>query len=306
MSGEAPGLGEVLTHFTLSVPWLLALAAAAAWYARASHRAAGGPGPGHPAWRGLSFYGALVCVAIATVSPLEHYGNQALWINFLGFLVLTMVAPPLLLLGAPLTLAFRVSSPGMRRRLRRWYQGRLAAFLTFPVFTWLGFAAVTYLWQFTPLTEYAAEHRAVRDIQLSTLLVISLLFWQAALCVDPVRWRMAYPLRALYVFVEMTHKALFGGMFLSMTSTFHTKFGSAAAAWAPNPLDDQRFAILVLWIGGNMVFVAALIGIVIGWIRYEGRNALRTDRRLALQRAAAARRQAALEQVFGNRPQVPR
>jgi hypothetical protein len=57
-------------------------------------------------------------------------------------------------------------------------------------------------------------------------------------------------------------------------------------------------AILILWIGGNLIFVVALIGLVIGWIRYEQRNQQRTDYRLRLQSQAKRRRRAALDKVF--------
>ncbi len=109
---------------------------------------------------------------------------------------------------------------------------------------------------------------------------------------------MPYPLRSLYVFVEMTHKGLFGGMFLSMTTAMHSDFAAGAPGWAPNALTDQRISILILWIGGNMIFLVALIGLVLKWVAYERRNQHRTDRRLALQREAARKRRAALDQVF--------
>jgi cytochrome c oxidase assembly factor CtaG len=113
---------------------------------------------------------------------------------------------------------------------------------------------------------------------------------------------MAYPLRALYVFVEMTHKGLFGGMFLSMTSPFHDEFAANLPAWAPSPMDDQRLGILVLWVGGNLIFMVALVGLVARWLQYERRNAHRTDWRLRLRRQAEARRKAAIEQVFRRSP----
>jgi cytochrome c oxidase assembly factor CtaG len=170
--------------------------------------------------------------------------------------------------------------------------------VTFPVATWLAFAVVTYIWQFTTLTDLAARNAAARDLQLATLLLVGLLFWLPAVAADPVRWRLAYPVRALYVFVEMTHKALFGGMFLSMNHAFHRDFAARAPDWAPSPMMDQRAAILILWIGGNLIFLLALILIVAGWIAYDARAARRADWRLALERAARERRRQALDQVF--------
>ncbi|WP_322795542.1 cytochrome c oxidase assembly protein [Tepidiforma sp.] len=275
------------------LPLVVGAAAAAILAARTAR-----PRSPHPRWRLIALLSGLLAILLATVTPIEHLGNQVLWVNFLGFLLLTMVAPPLILLGAPLTLAFRAAAPSQRRRLRALYRSRIAAALTFPVFTWLVFAVVTYLWQFTRLTELAARDPILRDLQQFTLLLVGLLFWLPAVATDPHRWRLPYPLRALYVLLEMTHKALFGGMFLSMNAAMHRHFAENAPAWAPDPLLDQRMAILVLWLGGNLIFVAALIAIVVGWIRYEQRNQRRVDYRLALQREAERRRRAALEQIF--------
>ena len=135
----------------------------------------------------------LALVFVATQSPLEHYGNQLLWADFGGMLLLTMIAPPLILLGSPLTLAFRASGPRGRARLRRLYRGRTARIVAMPIVSWLLFAVVTYAWQFMGITEDAAANVFVRDVQQLSLFAVSLLFWWPALCADPVAWRMNHP-----------------------------------------------------------------------------------------------------------------
>lgn len=288
----------MLQHFSFDPFWLVALAIAAALYAHAFRRTRAPGRVAHP-WARLAAYQAgLLVMAVATLSPLDYWGNRVLWLNFTGFLLVTMVAAPLVVLGAPLTLAFRVAGPDGRTILRRFYRSRLVSAVTFPVVSWLAFAVATYVWQFTALTEIAARHAVVRDLQQASLLLVSLAFWLPALCSDPLRWRMPYPLRVLYVLVEMTHKGLFGGMFLSASHPFHSYFANHAPAWAPSAMTDQRMGILVLWIGGNLIFVAVLIALVFQWIQYEGRNQHRVDLRLKLAREAANRRRAALDQVF--------
>ncbi|MCC7366185.1 MAG: cytochrome c oxidase assembly protein [Dehalococcoidia bacterium] len=297
MDGDAPGFAEIMRHFSWDLPWLAGFALASVLYVR-GYRAAGRAGHPHPAWRLAAFHAGLAVALLSVLSPLEHYGNEVLWINFLGFLTLTMIAAPLILLGSPLTLAFRASGPRGRPRLRAFYRSRPLAAVTFPVASGLGFAVVTYVWQFTALTNVASQHVLVRDLQQVTLLLVSLAFWLPALAADPLRWRMPYPLRGLYVLVEMTHKSLFGGMFLATSSPFHRDFAARAPAWAPSAMMDQRMAILILWIGGNLIFLAVLIGLVNGWLRYERRHQQRVDRRLALEREAERRRRAALDKVF--------
>lgn len=293
----APGLGEVLRHWALSPAWLAVIISLGALYAWAFKRALRA-GFEHPRWRMVSFGVGLLVLALGVISPIAHYGRGVLWIDFTGFLLITMVAPPLMLFGAPLTLAFRASGKRGRKRLRRFYRSRLATVFTFPVATWLLFAVVTYLWQFTEWTELASRDTFARHAQQFSLATVGVLFWMPAVAADPMRWRLPHPLRALYIFVEMTHKALFGAMFLSMSRAFHDSASRNAPAWAPEALADQRVAILILWIGGNMVFLAVLVGVINRWLAYEQRNQRRTDLRLRLARERAQRRRAALDQVF--------
>ena len=294
---SAPGFSEVVRQWSFDPVWLALGIVALGLYAWGFRRALS-LGFEHPAWRLVLFALGVVLTVTSILSPIEHYSRLLLWVDFSGFLLLTMIVPPLILLGAPLTLAFRASGNRGRARWRRFYRSGLMAALTFPVATWLLFAVATYLWQFSALTEWAQDHAAVRDIQQASLLLVGLLFWMPAIAADPMRWRMNFPLRTLYVFVEMTHKSLFGGMFLSMNTAMHASFSAKAPAWAPDELTDQRMAILILWIGGNLIFVVALIALVIGWIRYEQRNQHRTDYRLRLQSEAKQRRRAALDKVF--------
>lgn len=299
MSETAPGFAEVMGQFAFDAPWYGLLLLVAAFYAVAWLRVRADRPRVPPGWRRIgAFMLGLLLIFVATQSPLEHYGNQLLWADFGGMLLLTMIAPPLLLLGSPLILAFRVSGPRGRARLRRLYRGRTARIVAMPIASWLAFAVVTYAWQFTALTEEAAANVFVRDVQQLSLLAVSLLFWWPALCADPVPWRMSHPLRVLYVAVEMTHKALFGAMFLSLNTPIHETFAANAPAWAPSAMTDQGVAILVLWVGGSLVFLAALVAIAVGWIRYEARQSRRIDRRLEAEREARRQRARALGGAF--------
>jgi len=294
---SAPGISEVLGQWVFDPFWIVLLVATASAYGVAFAKSRRGSSV-HPRYRLVLFMVGVAFAGLATLSPIAHYSGGLLWANFTGFLLITMVAPPLMLLGAPLTLAFRISGSGKRRLLRTMYRSKIVTALTFPIVSWLLFAVATYVWQFTSLTDEAVHNAPLRLIQQFTLLLVGFVFWTPALAADPVRWRIPYPLRALYVFVEMTHKGLFGGMFLSMSTAMHTDFARGAPSWAPSALTDQRISILILWIGGNMIFLVALVGLILRWTAYEGRNQHRTDIRLRLQREARQRRRAALDQIF--------
>lgn len=299
MDDSAPGIGEILSHFAFDVPWIVALVLPAVVYGIAwRNEAARRPRVPFPAWKLMSWLAGLACLGIGILSPLSHYGDVLLSVNFTSFLFITMVAPPLLCWGSPFTLAFRRLGKDGRRRLRGLMRSPVTHFLTFLPVPWLLFAVVTYTWQFAPPADWSAENVFVRDLQQLTLLIVALLFWFPALGADPMRWRAPYPIRALYLLVEMTHKALFGAFFLSLSTPIHAGYEERSPAWGPSPVDDQVLAIVILWLGGNLIFMACIAGLAARWVRQDAADGRRIERRLAREREAERKHKEALRQVF--------
>jgi cytochrome c oxidase assembly factor CtaG len=56
--------------------------------------------------------------------------------------------------------------------------------------------------------------------------------------------------------------------------------------WGPTPLEDQQWAGGIMWAGGDLAFVVALLVTVAAWLRHEERENLREDARLARQKSA--------------------
>src|ERR671930_1430892 len=66
--------------------------------------------------RTACFLGGLAVLWVALQSPVDAYADTRLAVHMVQHLLLTMVAAPLLVLGAPVTLALRACSPAFRRR----------------------------------------------------------------------------------------------------------------------------------------------------------------------------------------------
>ena len=71
-----------------------------------------------PRARGRQFLAGLAIVLIALESPIDTASATSFSVHMVQHLLLTMVAAPLLVLGAPVTLALLSCSPANRRRLR--------------------------------------------------------------------------------------------------------------------------------------------------------------------------------------------
>jgi cytochrome c oxidase assembly factor CtaG len=64
--------------------------------------------------------------------------------------------------------------------------------------------------------------------------------------------------------------------------------------WGPTPLEDQQLAGSIMWLGGDMVFIGAVILLVLALMHDDERQTVGEDRRLAAEEAALRGREAKL------------
>src|SRR5204863_3690337 len=107
----------------------------------------------------------LVAIAVALLSGIERYDDALFSIHMVQHVLLTMVAAPLIALGAPITTLLRAATPNVRRRLiLPVLHSRLLRVLSFPVVAWLVFAGVMWGSHFSPLFNAALENAAIHDL----------------------------------------------------------------------------------------------------------------------------------------------
>src|SRR5260370_28511754 len=137
------GLSAVLTHWQFG-PIVTAFAAASAalygWgVVRVARRHPARP---WPAWRTAMFLGGLAVLVLATQSGVGAYDDILFWDHMVQHLMLIMVAPPLLIVGQPITLLLHASKNPLHTWVKRVVRSRVASFLTWPVFGCAAYAAV--------------------------------------------------------------------------------------------------------------------------------------------------------------------
>jgi putative copper resistance protein D len=288
--GEAapvPTWPAVLVEWSLDPLAVAGIAAVAVLYWMATRRvAAAHPANRHPAYRSWLFAGGLVAIGMALLSPVEAYEGQLFSVHMAQHMLLELVAAPLLLAGAPITLALRAASPTWRRRFLAVLQSRVVHALSFPVVAWLLFAAVNWGWHFSVLYDQALENQLLHYIQHATFLGAALLFWWPVVGADPSPWRLPHPVRLLYVFLAMPQNSFLGVALMSAGSVLYPHYVTNLRDWGPTPLEDQQLGGIIMWVGGDVAFLAAMAVVVVQWMRHEDRRTVRLDARLASERAA--------------------
>jgi putative copper resistance protein D len=286
----APELPGVLLAWSLEPMPLLGVAIIAAAYlwaerfVRRSH-------PGNPPrrWRRWAFLGGLVAVGVALTSPIETYEGQLFSVHMVQHMLLELVAAPLLLLGAPATLALRAASPSVRRQMLRVLHGWPSAMLTFPLVTWLLFAAVNWGWHFSELYDVALENPPLHYVQHATFLGSALLFWWPVVGADPARWRLPRPARLFYLFLAMPQNSFLGVALMNAPTVLYPHYLSNLRTWGPSALADQNLGGVLMWVFGDVAFLVGMAAVVASWVRHEDRRTAILDARLDAERAARDR-----------------
>jgi cytochrome c oxidase assembly factor CtaG len=255
-----------------------------------------------PRRRVIAFLAGLFAIEVALQSGIEAYDTTLFSVHMVQHVLLTLVAAPLLVLGAPITLLLRVISHEQRRRyVLPILHGRIVRLLTHPVVAWLVFSAVMWGTHFSPLFDASLEDPLVHDLEHLLYLASALLFWWPAIGSDPAPWRMAHPARILYLFLQMPQNTFLALAIFSAGAPLYPHYATVARAWGPSVLADQQGAGAIMWVAGDLVFLAAMLGVVLAWMHDEERREGRRAAQVTAARAAIRAREIELaERLAGD------
>ncbi|MEV6847683.1 cytochrome c oxidase assembly protein [Actinoplanes sp. NPDC051411] len=263
-----------------------------------------------PPGRTVAFVvGGLGSIAVVTVTGIEAYDDTLLSVHMVQHMVLAMVGPIFLALGAPVTLALRTMRKGPRRKLLAFLQSRLVHVLTFPLVAFGIFIANPFALYFTGLYKLTLENDWLHELTHIHFIVTGCLFFWPLLGLDPLPNRWPYPGRALLMVLSVPFHTVLGLTIMQdKTLLAGDYYPGLHLAWS-NPWSDQVTAGGILWAGGELVSVTMLGILVIQWMRQSEREARRIDR--ALDRAEAEQARAAVaaatkitEEAAANRPRT--
>ena len=243
-----------------------------------------------PPLRTVSFLLGLFAVAVALQSGIERYDTALFSIHMVQHLLLTLVAPPLLLLGAPITQLLRGASPRIRRALLRVLHSSPVAFISHPVTAWIAFTVVMWGSHFSALFDVALENPSVHQVEHVLYISTALLFWLPVIGVDPAPRRLGFPARILYLLTQMPPSSFLAMSILFASAPLYHHYATEGSPYGIDPLSDQQAAAGIMWIASDVVFIGAILLVVGAWMRHEERRTAETEARTDLERAALAAR----------------
>jgi putative copper resistance protein D len=299
---EAPTIVSLLLGWTFEPLPTLAIAVAIGWWLWAVRRIDSlHPVNPVPRSRTVAFLAAMIALAFALISGIGRYDTALFSVHMVQHLLLMLVVAPLIALSAPVTLILRLSSASTRRR---WIvpilHSRPMRVVAFPVTDWIIFAGVMWGSHFSPLFNAALEDPLLHDVEHGLFLSSALLFWWPAVGLDPAPWRVRHPARIVHVFMQMTQNTFLAVVILNAPSVLYAHYATLVRPWARSAIDDQRLAAGIMWLGGDLIFLTAIMVLVAGWMRAEGRGIARADRQADVDLAQIRVREQRLAERLAN------
>ncbi len=250
-----------------------------------------------PVGRTVAFVGVgMGTFAVATMSGLAAYDTTLLSVHMVQHMLLSMVVPLALALGAPVTLALRTLPPQPRRWLLAVLHSRVARVLTFPPLTLALYIVSPWALYYSGWYGASLESPYVHEMMHVHLVLVGALFFWPLMGIDPVPGRVGYPARMLLVVLTLPFHAFLGVTIMGQQQLlggdwYPSLHEGPMGAWLPDPLADQHLAGGILWGSGDLIGLSFFAVLFAQWVRSSMREARREDRRLDLleARAAAAR-----------------
>ncbi len=209
--------------------------------------------------------GALV-VLLALVSPLDEIGDGYLFsAHMIQHLLLTLVAPPLLLLGTPGWLLRPLLRAGSIRRVLR--------LLTSPLVAFILFNATFLIWHMPTLYEATLHNEAIHITEHLLFMATAMLNWWPVLGPLPQLPRLSPPTQILYLFLEGVPATILGALIVFAATPLYPTYAAAPRVFGLDSIADQQLAGLVMWMPGGMIYLLALSLVFYTWLQREGQLA---------------------------------
>jgi putative copper resistance protein D len=285
---EAPTLSRILFEYDPDVLMIGLLVLAVALYIKGvvvlTRR-----GDKWPVGRTISFALGISAIDFATSGGLGVYSHFAFSWHMVSHMVLGMIAPIGIVLGAPITLALR-TLPQSRDGIERGVRGllisvlhsRYSRIITNPLVALAIFDGSLFALYFTPLFGGMMQSHLGHLVMSVHFLLAGILFFHVIVGVDPNPRKVPHLVRIGILLAAMSIHAFFSVALMSTTTLIDAGyFESLQRPWSTDLLADQQSGGAIGWAMGEIPILIALIATFIQWMRDDSHEAKRIDRNTA-------------------------
>jgi putative copper resistance protein D len=250
-------------------------------------------GDAWPWYRTALWVAGWAVIVVTTSSGLGKYGMVLFSAHMVQHMAINMLAPILLVLAAPVTLALRALRPDRAGGPREWLlaavHSRWSRLVSKPLVALFIYLTSLYLMYFTGMFEWAMRSHFGHLFMTAHFLAAGSLFFWVIIGPDPKPRPLGYPAKVLLYFVSIVFHAIFGLTLMMGTALIAEDwYTQLAIPWVGDLLADQRAGGGIAWAFGEIPSLI-IIGVLIAqWTRSDEREGRRLDR--MAERASASGR----------------
>lgn len=210
----------------------------------------------------FSFLLGMLIMFLALVSPLDELGDSYLFsAHMVQHLCLTMIAPPLLLLGTPAWL--------LTPLLRNCIVFRIARICTWPALAFFLFNADFWLWHAPPLYNATLENQSIHILEHLTFIIFGVLnSWPIFSPLEEGLPRLSIGGQVLYLFLSGMPMVLLGAG-LTFSEPLYAPYINAPRIWGLSAATDQQLGGLIMWIPANITYIVIMSVLFIRWMQRQ-------------------------------------
>ncbi|GHC50773.1 cytochrome c oxidase assembly protein [Streptomyces flavofungini] len=237
-----------------------------------------------PVGRTVSFVIGVLTILLVMCTKLNDYGMVLFSVHMVQHMIISMLSPILLLMGAPITLALRAlpvagrGRKGPRELLLALLHSRYVRVITHPAFTIPLFIASLYALYFTPIFDTLMGSKAGHIGMMVHFLAVGLVFFWPIMGVDPGPHRPGHLMRMLELFAGMPFHAFFGIALMMASEPMIGTYKNPPASLGVEALADQNAAGGIAWAFSEIPSVLVLLALLFQWYRSDQREGRRKDR----------------------------
>ncbi|WP_033438338.1 cytochrome c oxidase assembly protein [Saccharothrix sp. NRRL B-16314] len=244
-------------------------------------------GDAWPVGRTIAWIAGCLTVVFATSSGVGRYSAAMFSVHMEAHMLLSMLAPVLLVLGGPVTLAMRAlppagkaNPPGPREWLLALVHSPVAKALTNPFIALALFVGSFYGLYFSGLFDWALDYHWAHLAMNAHFILVGYTFYWPVIGIDPSPNRLPPLGRLGLLFASIPFHAFFGIVLMSSQTGIGDNFyRSLGLPWVTSQLEDQRLGGGIAWAAGEVPLIVVMVALLVQWARSDSREARRADRR---------------------------
>ena len=212
--------------------------------------------------RVASFSAGIFVLFVALNGPIHELSDFYLFsAHMVQHLLLTLIMPPLLLIGCPPWLLRALFKPRVIGATMRFVTGPLIAFAIYNL--------VFSGWHFPQFYNWALENHNVHIAQHLMFIAAAVLMWWPVVEPLPEMVRMQTPVRIIYLFALGIPMSVVSALITLSAGPIYPWYVEAPRVFGLTALEDQQMGGMIMWVPGMMVFWVAITVLFFRWSKRE-------------------------------------